>query len=344
MSTSPPVAPYYSIEHVLEEIAYSIQEKLEKRMLGKPIKVIILSGPTGVGKTSLSLELARLLPGEIISADSMQIYRGMDIGTAKVSKEVQDEIPHHLVDVRDIWEPYNVRNFFDEAIQSIIEIASRNHAPIVVGGTGFYIHSLLFGPPQGPPSDPGIRAMLEREEEKFGAEFLYEKLNSFDPEYAKTITPHDRHKIVRALEIIEISGKKVSAFAWKQRKHLPGFDFHCWFLHRPRDQLYERLSRRCDEMIRDGLLQEVLELDRIGIRSNSTASASVGYRQTLDFLDSSRTPEDYENYVEQFKMASRHLAKRQFTWFRKEPDFRWIDLSELPEMEIVQMIADDYLS
>ncbi len=344
MSQPTSASQYLTIERVLQEFAMSVQEKLERNLIGKRIRVIVIAGPTGVGKTDLSLDLARLLPGQIVSADSMQVYRGMDIGTAKVSKEIRDEIPHHLIDVCDIWEPFNVRNFFDEAVDAIVEIARGNYAPIVVGGTGFYLHTLMYGPPHGPPSDAALRQMIEQEEEKFGCEFLYQKLSTFDPEYAQTITARDRHKIVRALEIIEISGQRVSEFTWKDRPKLPGFDFRNWFLYKPREILYPILHDRCDKMIHEGLLNEVLELDKIGIRSNSSASASVGYRQTLEFLDTAKTCEDFEEYLNKFKIASRHLAKRQFTWFKKEPDFAWIDLSQAPKEDIVKMIADDFMS
>jgi tRNA dimethylallyltransferase len=322
-------------------VAWDVQEKLLQKTLGTKIKVIVLAGPTGVGKTSTSLELARLLSGEIISADSMQVYRGMDIGTAKVSSEVRQDIPHHLIDICDISEPFNVRNFFDAATQAMLDIAARGNVPIVAGGTGFYIHSLPFGPPAGPPSDPVVRAYIESEEEKFGPEFLYEKLMAFDPEYAKTITPRDRHKIVRGLEIIEISNQKVSDFAWKVRPKLSSFDFRCWFLHMPKEPLYQRLHQRCDQMLQEGFLAEVVELDRAGIRENTTASAAVGYRQALDFLASGKTPEDYEHFVKDFKTASRHLAKRQFTWFRKEPDFQWVNVLDMPHQQLIEMIADD---
>lgn len=329
------------LNRILEQVAWDVQEKLIQRTLGKKLKVIVLAGPTGVGKTSTSLELAKLLSGEIISADSMQVYRGMDIGTAKVSREIRQDIPHHLIDICNISEPFNVRTFFDAATQAMLDIGARGNIPIVVGGTGFYIHSLLFGPPAGPPSDQDVRILIEKEEEKFGPEFLYEKLAAFDPQYAKTITPRDRHKIVRGLEIIEISGQKVSDFGWRVRPKLSAFDFHCWFLHMPKEQLHDRLHMRCDQMLQEGFLTEVVELDRMGIRENTTASASVGYRQALEFLSSGRAPEDYERFVKEFKTASRHLAKRQFTWFRKEPDFHWVDISQLTQAQLIEMIADD---
>ena len=317
------------------------EQLLTKEQFGSK-KVIVLAGPTGAGKTAISLVLAEKLGGEIISADSMQVYRGMDIGTAKATKEEQAKVPHHLIDIRDISEPLNVKDFYQEAMTACRDILMRNRTPILVGGTGFYIHAFLYGPPQGPGCDPAIRAMLQHEEERYGIDLLYDKLSKFDPEYAATISPNDRHKILRALEIIEISGKKVSSFEWKSKKMQSFFDFRNWFLYWPREILYKRLEKRCDDMLRYGLLEEVVHLDRQGIRKNYTASQAIGYRQTLDFLDSAQTAQDFEQYVIQLKTASRHLAKRQFTWFRKEPGFEWLNLAELPPDEVVNRIIEDF--
>ncbi len=327
---------------VYEGVAISVQEQLIENMQFASKKVIVLAGPTGSGKTAISLDLAERLGAEIISADSMQVYRGMDIGTAKATPEEQARAPHHLIDIRDISEPLNVKEYYDEAMYAIRDILLRGRTPIVVGGTGFYIHALLYGPPQGPACDPEVRAMLKDEEERFGIELLYDKLSKIDPVYAKTVSPKDRHKILRALEIIEISGRLVSSFAWKSRPMKSLFDFRPWFIYWPREILYKRLEKRCDDMLRYGLLEEVVRLDRAGIRLNNTASQAIGYRQTLDFLDTARTPADYEEYVRQLKIASRHLAKRQFTWFRKEPVFRWLNLEEHSAQEAMEIIIEDF--
>jgi tRNA dimethylallyltransferase len=327
---------------LFEKVALSVKEQFIKNSGFGTKKVIVLAGPTGAGKTAISLQLAEAIGAEIISADSMQVYRGMDIGTAKATKEERSRIAHHLIDIRDIGEPFNVKDFYEEAMSSCRDILNRGRTPIIVGGTGFYLHALLYGPPAGPQGDPHVRAILEEEEKRFGLEPLFEKLANLDPEYAKTISQNDRHKIMRALEIIELSGKKVSSFEWKSRKPSAFFDWRCWFLYWPREILYQRLERRCDEMLKFGLLEEVVKLDRAGIRKNRTASQAIGYRQTLDFLDSAQTPQDYELYVQNLKMASRHLAKRQFTWFRKEPAFRWFDLSKHTSEETVDCILKDF--
>lgn len=316
------------------------QSKLSENDFNKTI--IVLSGPTGVGKTKVSLDIAEKLNGEIISADSVQVYRGMDIGTAKVSLKDRKRIPHHLIDVCDITEPFNVVHFYEAAKRIIEDIFSRNKVPIIVGGTGFYIHTLLYGPPEGPPSDKVIRDFLEAEAERFGVERLYERLQCLDPDYAKTITKSDGHKIVRALEIMQLSGKKVSSFAWKERKLESSHRFLCYFMHMPRKMLYPLLERRCEEMLADGLLQEVVHLDRLGIRTNSTAKQAIGYKQSLKYLDTAKTKEDYTAFIEEFKTASRHLAKRQFTWFRKEPLFLWVDMTQLSPDAFIELIVQDF--
>ncbi len=331
-----------TLDRVFENVALNVQEELIAHQEFGSKKIIVLSGPTGSGKTAISLELAERLGAEVISADSMQVYRGMDIGTAKATKEEQARVPHHLIDIRDISEPLNVKEYYNEAMQAARDILLRGKTPILVGGTGFYIHAFLYGPPQGPGCDPAVRELLKHEEERYGIDLLYDKLAKFDPEYAKTISPNDRHKILRALEIIEISGKKVSSFEWKSKKMQSFFDFRNWFLYWPREILYKRLEKRCDEMLKYGLLEEVVNLDRQGIRNNYTASQAIGYRQTLDFLDTAQTPKDYEVYVTNLKTASRHLAKRQFTWFRKEPGFEWLNLAELSTDEVVEIILQDF--
>jgi len=332
------------IEKVGKQIAWQVQEQLVHLFHVKSRRVIVIAGPTGVGKTAISLKLAELLGGEIVSADSMHIYRGMDIGTAKVSTEDRSRIPHHMVDVRDISEPFHVFDFYNEAMSAIDDILRRGKVAIVVGGTGFYIHSILYGPPSGPPSDEIIRQRLEYDAEQVGLEFLFDRLRAVDPEYAETITPCDHHKIIRALEIITISGRRVSDFSWKDRPPLPAYDFRCWFLHLSRPLLYQRVEARCREMLDAGLLQEVLSLDKKGLRKNRTASRAIGYHQVLTFLDTAQGPQDYQEFVESFLKASRHLVKRQYTWFRREPLFRWVDTKLLSTEQLLELFVDDYHS
>lgn len=306
-------------------------------------KVLIISGPTATGKTQLSVVLAKALGGQIISADSVQIYQGMDIGTAKVEREIQEEVPHYLIDIRKVHESFNVVDFYHEANTAFQEILAQDAVPIIVGGTAFYIHAFLYGPPQGPSSDPELRASLERDFEKFGAEMLYEKLETLDPDYAASITIQDRQKIIRGLEIICLSGKAVSEIPKPSQEDLSQeYDFRCWFVYYPKPLLYPRIEKRCDEMIEGGLVDEVRRLTLEGICENSSARNAIGYRQALEFLQSGQTEEDREEFVRSFKKASRNYAKRQFTWFRKEPLFRWLDLSMCSMEQAAEILLQDY--
>lgn len=308
----------------------------------KKKKVLVIAGPTGVGKTEISLRLAHMLGGEIISADSMQVYRGMDIGTAKISPEERERIPHHLIDIRDVNQPYNVANFCTDAQAALKNIIVKEGVPIVVGGTGFYIRALIYGPPSGPPSVPGIRQRLEQEMKDLGAIALYERLKKLDPDYAIRITSADRHKIVRGLEIISITGLKVTEFTPSSPEQVACYDFRCWFLYRPLPDLYARIERRCEEMLERGLLDEVKELEKWGLRENSSASQAIGYRQCLEYLSSPQAENDWQECVHKFKKASRHYARRQFTWFRKEPLFRWLNVQEKGEEAVAELIAQDF--
>jgi len=305
-------------------------------------KVIVISGPTAVGKTSLSLLIASVLGGEIVSADSMQVYKKMDIGTAKVSKEDRQKIPHHLIDIRELHEGFNVMDFYMQAMQAIEEITARNHVPIIVGGTGFYLHSLLYGPPSGPPSVPQLRVDLENEVKEKGVHVLYDRLKALDPDYAAMITRSDRHKIVRALEIITLTNKKVSDFSSDSRMQQELYDFRCWFIYMPKEVLYPRVEMRCDKMLSDGLVEEVKDLEKIGLRENISACQAIGYRQCLDFLRTPQTPKDWENFLDAFKKASRRYAKRQFTWFRKETLFRWLNIDHLSLETVAELIIQDF--
>jgi len=316
------------------------KKKIEHPPLKK--RIIVIAGPTATGKTDISIALAQSIGGEIVSADSCQIYREMDIGTAKASPEQRTLIAHHLIDICDIKDPCNVAQFSEYASNSIQEILDRENVPIIVGGSGFYIHSLLYGPPLGPPSDKKVRQQLEHQMDNLGADALYAKLQALDPVYADTISNNDRHKIIRALEIMTLSERKVSDFPKPKYLSEQKYDFRCWFLYHPKETLYSRIEMRCDEMIKKGLLNEVRDLDAKGLRQNAAASQAIGYRQALAFLDSSQTESDLEKFVTQFKKATRHFSKRQFTWFRKEPLFRWLNVSEHPPERLKELILQDF--
>lgn len=330
------------IKRIVLNFALEIQKDIPSNLQRNKKRVIVISGPTCCGKSALAMELAQAIDGEIVSADSMQVYREMDIGTAKPSKADRLLVPHHLIDIRSINESFNVVDFYYEARQACRQILERGNCPIVVGGSGFYLHTFLYGPPNGPPSVPEVRQALEEEMEKIGPELMFAKLEQFDPIYAKSITKNDKQKIIRALEIITLTNKKVSKLSWKGRRKPQHYDFRCWFLHRPKDKLYERINHRCEHMLQAGFVDEVRHLEKLGLRENTSAAQAIGYRQTLDFLQTAQTPEDYKKYVESFKQATRNYAKRQFTWFRKEPIFNWIDVDMRDPELVFETIKLDY--
>lgn len=330
------------IERIFIGFAVEAQKQLTDSLPEQKKRVIILAGPTGCGKSSFAIQLAKNIDGEIVSADSMQVYKDMDIGTAKPSQKERELIPHHMIDIRHITEPFNVVDFYYEARQAFQQIHSREKVPIVVGGAGFYIHSLLYGPPAGPPSVPEVRKALEEEYDKLGAEALYQRLQQLDLHYANGITKNDKQKIIRALEIIALTGKMVSKLSWKGRHKPQNYDFRCWFLYRPREHLYHLIDKRCLKMIDEGLLDEVQNLIQEGLLTNPSASQAIGYRQAIDYLNTLQTRADYNKFFDSFKRASRNYAKRQHTWFAKEPMFNWIDMDLHDSEVIMDLISKDY--
>lgn len=328
------------IDQLVVNFGVEIQRQIPANF-GPKKKVVVLAGPTCSGKSRLAIQLAEAVGGEVISADSIQVYRGMDIGTAKLSCSERQLVPHHLIDIRDIQEGFNVVDFYYEARNMCQKILNAGKIPIFAGGSGFYLHALLYGPPSGPPSVPELRQSLEEEIEQRGADVLYERLLELDPHYAKTITRNDKQKIVRAIEIMTLTNRKVSEHSWKGRRKPQQYDFRCWFIHLPKEQLYKRIEERCDQMLKSGFLDEVKKLDSLGLRSNHSAAQAIGYRQALDFLLTPQTAEDYEAFVTAFKQATRHYAKRQFTWFKKEPLFQWLDLQHYPSEAVVDILKRD---
>ncbi len=329
-------------KEIVISIDFTLPQKEKIPPKEKRPKVIIISGPTAVGKTQLSLYVASILGGEIISADSMQIYRGMDIGTAKASLEQRDSIPHHLIDIRDISEKFNVVDFYFEAHKAIQQVIASGAVPIVVGGTGFYIRALIYGPPNGPPSISEVRDKLEDEMLQKGADVMFERLKKLDPDYAATITINDRQKIIRALEIIYLTDRKVSFFSKQISSEMLSYDFRCWFLYKSKEFLYESIEKRCDKMLENGFIDEVKRLLEEGLARNTTACQAIGYRQCLDYLNTEQKEGDFAGFITAFKQASRRYAKRQFTWFRKEPLFRWLDMEALPFERAAEIIIQDY--
>ncbi len=330
------------VERVLHHLRAEARSELNLDDSKAKQKVIVLAGPTGCGKSDLAMQLACAVKGEIVTGDSMQVYFGMDIGTAKPSRAEQDCVPHHLIDIRYPHQPFNVVDFYHEAKQACKSILARNRVPIVVGGSGFYLHTLVYGPPPGPPPVPEIRQMLEKELSEKGLEGLLARLTQLDPEYASTLSCGDKHKIVRGLEIITITGNKVSDMKWAAQSTPKEFNFRCWFLHRPKPVLDQRIEARCEKMVAAGLIEETQQLLQAGILANVAASQSIGYRQCIDYLRSAQTPTDYALFMGAFKIATRHYAKRQRTWFKKEPLFRWLDIEAYDTETALALITADH--
>jgi tRNA dimethylallyltransferase len=292
----------------------------------KENRLVVLSGPTASGKTSLALSLARLLPLEIVNADSLQVYRGMDIGTAKPSLEERREVPHHLVDVADPDEEYNAGRFVVEAEAAIRAVRGRGRFPLVAGGTGLYIRALLRG--LDPlPKDDAIRARLARRWEEEGGETLYSELRSVDPASATAIHPSDRIRVLRALEVAEIAGAPASEL--KRRWAGASAAYRVLFLaiSADRETLYRRIDARVDGMFRKGLVDEVRGLLSRGYSPGLKPMKALGYRHVVSHLGGVPLPEA----IEEMKRDTRRYAKRQITWLRREPEAVWIDPASDPE-------------
>ena len=285
----------------------------------KKIPLLILAGPTASGKTSLSIEMAHRLGGEIISADSMQVYRGMDIGTAKVTRDEMQDVPHYLIDICDPIpkrpeEEWNVMRFVKEAEALIEKIHKNGHLPILVGGTGFYIHALAYGAEfEEEPVVPEIRNSLEL----LSTEELTARLAKVDPLSAERIHPNNRKRVIRAIEYYEMNGSPISEMNDRLKEKDSSYRLCYLVLDLSRDVLYERIDRRVDKMIEDGLVQEVRSLYEAGATSDLVSMKGLGYKEILSYLKGEITLDDAV-YI--LKRDTRHFAKRQLTWWRGEKD------------------------
>ena len=293
-------------------------------MPDKPL--IIIAGPTAVGKTDISISLAKKIGGEIISADSVQVYRTLDIGSAKITKEEMGGVPHHLIDILDPDEDFNVAIFKDLVYDAIDKIKSNGHIPIMVGGTGFYIQAVLknvnFSEGE---SDPGYRKELEEIAISKGAVFLHEKLKQVDPESAENIPAGNVKRVIRALEYYKVTGNLISEHNKEESEKPAVFDNRYFVLNDERGYLYERIDKRVDQMMASGLLEEVRRLYESGISRDAVSMQSLGYRQLLDYFYGEYS---LEEAVYQIKLQTRHFAKRQITWFKREKDAIWINKNE----------------
>lgn len=287
--------------------------------------MIILSGPTAVGKTAASIRLAKAVGGEIISADSMQVYRHMDIGSAKIRPEEMEGVPHYLVDVLEPEEDFNVVRFQQMAKAAAEEIYARGRIPIAAGGTGFYIQALLYDIDfTENDGDSSFRRELEKTAEEKGGEYLHSLLQEADPEAALQIHPHNIKRMIRALEFHHQTGGKISEHNETEREKESPYNFAYFVLTDDRSRLYDRIDRRVDLMMEEGLLDEVRFLKERGVRRDSTAMQGLGYKELYAFLDGEYPLEEAVRII---KRDTRHFAKRQLTWFKRERDVIWADKS-----------------
>ncbi len=303
--------------------------------------LLILAGPTAVGKTSVSVELAKELNGECISADSVQVYRGLDIGSAKVTEAERQGIPHHLIDVIDPAVNYDVSLFQKMAAEAIEKVYAKDKLPILVGGTGFYIQALLYGIDFSEEPDERqqeIRQQLEREAaEEGGPDRLYARLQAVDPASTEKIHAHNVRRVIRALEYHTLHGRPISQHNEEERQRPPVYDAAFFVLTDDREKLYARIDSRVDSMMSAGLLEEVKWLRDLGLSPDHTSMQGIGYKEMLQYLNGECSlPEA----AEAIKKHSRNYAKRQLTWFRREAAAEWIDISKFnyEKDEIVKWI------
>ena len=304
----------------------------------KPL--IILTGPTAVGKTKASIGLAKAINGEIISADSMQVYKYMDIGSAKIRPEEMDGVKHYLVDVLDPEEEFHVVKFQQMAKEALNEIYAKGKIPIVVGGTGFYIQALLYDIDFTESNeDLSYRQELEELANIHGVEYVHSMLREVDPVSAESIHANNLKRVIRALEFYKQTGEKISDHNEKERAKESPYDFCYFVLNDDRERLYNRIDLRIDQMLEEGLISEVTALKNKGYTKDMVSMQGLGYKEILDYLNGECTLEE-AIYI--LKRDTRHFAKRQLTWFRRERDVIWINKQDYnhDEEEILQKIID----
>ena len=305
---------------------YKNQQEKEKEK-GEPASgsVVVITGPTAVGKTDISINVAKQLNGEIVSCDSMQVYKYMDIGTAKAGKKERESVPHHLIDVVTPDEEFNVAKFQRLARNAISDIESRGKIPILVGGTGLYIKAIIDGflfPWEG--KTPKLREALKKEAENKGVDVLYGRLKKEDSKAARKIHPNDTRRIIRALEVYITTGRPISELWQEGRKRKTPFDKLLMIgLIRKRQVLYERINTRCDQMIDSGLIEETKSLLDKGYGNTLTAGQALGYKEIVHYLEGKSS---LKEAIDLIKLGTRRYAKRQLIWFRADPRILWIDI------------------
>ena len=293
-------------------------------------KVIVIAGPTASGKTSLSIELAKKIDGEIVSADSMQIYKDMDIGTAKVTKEEMQGIKHYLIDFIEPTKRYTVSDFKRDSISAIKEILSEGKTPIVVGGTGLYVNSLIYGIDYYDMKfDLEFRnKLMEQAESEEGLKELYDKACKIDSKAMEKISPNDKKRIMRVVEIYKATGKTKTEQEIESRTHEVKYDYKVFAIKMDREKLYERINKRVDLMVKKGLIEEVQNILK-KYDKFPTAMQGLGYKEVVEYLDGKTTKEEM---IDKIKMQTRRYAKRQITWFKKNKQTVWIENNELSKI------------
>ena len=303
-------------------------------------KMVIIAGPTAVGKSELGVELALRIGGEVVSADSMQVYRHMDIGTAKISPEEMRGVKHHMIDIIEPVEPYHVYDFQLRAKKACEEIYAGGHIPIVVGGTGFYIQALLYDiefSDQG--QDDELRAELKAIADNDGPEALHDILKKLDPDTAKNLHPNNVKRVIRAIEYARQNGGTIYDHNAEQRAHASPYDFRYYVLNDDRQTVYGRIDSRVDRMIDEGLEDEVRSLADMGCTSDMTSMQGIGYKQMLMYINGETGRDEA---IDLIKRDSRHFAKRQLTWFKRERDTVWIDREGRSSADIADRLTYDY--
>lgn len=302
-------------------------------------KILVIGGPTAVGKTELSIELAKRLNGEIISADSMQIYKYMNIGSAKVSKEEMNGIPHHLIDVVDPSKNFSVADYKEHGEKAIKEIISEGKLPIIVGGTGLYINSLTCNMNfTEAEKDEEYRKELDKLANEHGNNYIHEMLKDIDPISYKEIHANNRKRVIRALEVYKLTGKPFSSYNAGDDFYNSEYDIYYYVLTMDREKLYNRINLRVDIMMEKGLLNECIKLKEMGYTSSMQSMQGIGYKEILFYLEGDVKLQEAINMI---KQGSRNYAKRQLTWFRRDPRVTFLDKDILSNVEILEKIIGD---
>lgn len=303
-------------------------------------KLLVICGPTASGKTALGVALAKALNGEVVSADSMQIYRGMDIGTAKPTKEEMGGIPHHMLDVADPAEDYSVARYVHDADACVRDILARGKLPIVVGGTGLYIDNLIAGRDFAPFTGAWREKLQARAREE-GLPALHEELRRIDPDRAERLHPNDEKRILRALEVWYETGETITAHDERTRSLPPKYDaLRVCLQFSRREDMWDRIDRRVDLMMEAGLEEEVRSLLTSGVPPTATAMQAIGYKE---FAAALRGEEPIAQAVAEVKLRSRQYAKRQLTWFRRTPDIRWLTWENTPDLALGRQKVTAYM-